>query len=299
MSGYLFLLVALLAGSAKGYCGKRTSGYIVEYKDALFTNFIRMIFCIIIGFGMLCVQGGISQLMVSPGILLTTILSGVTTSVFVVAWLISVRRGAYMMLDVFLMLGVMVPLLLSSFMFDEKIKLNQWIGLGILLTAVFIMCSYNNQIKEKMSISSLFLLILCGVANGLADFSQKMFVRTAETASVAVFNFYTYVFSALVLLLFYIAAKVSDKSGSRSERDVMRRVGGYVLVMSICLFANSLFKTMAAKTLSSATLYPLNQGLSLILSSFMSMFLFREKLTLRCIVGIILSFVGLLVINLL
>lgn len=299
MLGYLFLMVALSAGVAKGYCGKRTSGYIVEYKDALFTNLIRMVFCIMIGFGVICVQGEVSQLVISPKILFTTVLSGVTTSVFVVAWLVSVRRGAYMMIDVFLMLGVMVPLLLSSVMFGEDIKANQWIGLGIVLIAVFIMCSYNNQIKEKMSISSLLLLVLCGVANGLTDFSQKMFVRTAETATVTVFNFYTYVFSALTLLIFYAIAKWKDKSGSRSEIDVMHRVGGYVLVMSICLFANSLFKTMAAKTLPSATLYPLNQGAALILSSLMSMFLFKEKLTLRCIVGIILSFVGLLVINLL
>lgn len=37
-----------------------------------------------------------------------TALSGVTTSLFVVFWLISVKRGAYMMLDVFLMMGVIV-----------------------------------------------------------------------------------------------------------------------------------------------------------------------------------------------
>lgn len=200
--GYLFLALALLSGSTKGYCGKKTSGYVSEYKDAMFTNFIRMVLCILIGFVILLIQGNIGLLKVSRGLVLITMLSGVTTSVFVVSWLVSVKKGAYMMLDVFLMLGVMVPLLLSSFIFGEKIRLNQWIGLAILLVAVIIMCSYNNQIKEKMSISSLVLLIICGLANGLTDFSQKLFTKTIPDGNAAVFNFYTYIFSAAVLLVF-------------------------------------------------------------------------------------------------
>ena len=55
--GYLCLLLALLSGSVKGYCGKRTSGCVREYKDAMFTNFIRMIFCVVISLAQICVQG--------------------------------------------------------------------------------------------------------------------------------------------------------------------------------------------------------------------------------------------------
>lgn len=291
--------MALLAGSTKGYCGKKTSGFVREYKDAMFTNFVRMVLCILISFLLLALSGRLSLLAVDLNVVLITLLSGVTTSVFVVAWLLAVRRGAYMMLDVFLMLGVFVPLLLSEFLFDEKIRLNQWAGLSVLLVAVVIMCSYNNQIKEKMSLKSLGLLVLCGIANGLTDFSQKLYVKTAAASSAAVFNFYTYIFSALVLLVFYLGAKVTDKTGSSSETDVLRRVGGYVAVMSVCLFLNSYFKTMAAGILPSAILYPLSQGASLILSSFMSMLFFKEKLTAKCITGIALSFAGLLIINLL
>lgn len=297
--GYLFLALALLAGSTKGYCGKKTSGFVREYKDAMFTNFVRMVLCILISFLLLALSGRLSLLAVDLNVVLITLLSGVTTSVFVVAWLLAVRRGAYMMLDVFLMFGVIVPLLLSEFLFDEKIRLNQWAGLLVLLVAVVIMCSYNNQIKEKMSLKSLGLLVLCGIANGLTDFSQKLYVKTVADSSAAVFNFYTYIFSALVLLVFYLGAKVTDKTGSSSETDVLRRVGGYVAVMSVCLFLNSYFKTMAAGILPSAILYPLSQGASLILSSFMSMLFFKEKLTAKCITGIALSFAGLLIMNLL
>ena len=202
--GYLFILIALFSGAVKGYCGKRTSGYVGQYKDAMFINMVRMIFCIAIGFAMLAVQDSVHLLKIDLKTFFITMLSGVTTSVFVVCWLLSVKRGAYMMLDVFLMMGVMVTLICSFFAFGEQIKPTQWIGLAILLAAVVIMCSYNNSIKGKMSPIALILLIVCGVSNGLTDFSQKLFVHLSENPNAAVFNFYTYIFSALVLYVFYL-----------------------------------------------------------------------------------------------
>ena len=294
--GYIFLIIALFCGAAKGFCGKKTSGFVAEYKDALFTNAIRMILCILIGFILLAVQGNINLLRVDTSVIMITLLSGVTTSAFVVLWLLAVRKGAYMMLDVFLTIGVIVPLVLSNIFFGEEIRINQWAGLAILLVAVVIMCSYNNQIKEKMSISSLVLLIFCGTSNGLTDFSQKWFTKSVG-GDAAVFNFYTYVFSAVVLIILYLIERIKNPSRG-SEGLLIKNIGIYVTIMALCLFANSYFKTLAASYLSSAALYPLNQGSALILSSFMSAIFFKEKLTPRCIIGIILSFVGLLVINL-
>jgi hypothetical protein len=94
----------------------------------------------------------------------------------VVSWLISVKKSAYMMLDIFLMLGVLLPLTGSSIFFGESVKLTQWVGIDVLFIAVVIMCSYSNTIKAKLTLPSLLLLLLCGIANGVADFSQKLFI---------------------------------------------------------------------------------------------------------------------------
>ena len=296
--GYLFLFVALFAGATKGFCGKKTSGFVTAYKDAAFTNFIRMMFCIIIGFILLVAEGNVRLIAIDTKTLFITALSGITTSVFVVTWLLSVRKGAYMMLDVFIMLGIIVPIALSFMLFNEAITLKQIIGIAVLFVAVIIMCSYNNQVKEKMSISSLILLIICGVSNGLTDFSQKLFIKSNPDGSIAVFSFYTYIFSAAVLLLVYLFAK-SNHEGNQSANSALKSILIYVVIMSVCLFANSYFMTKAAIYLPSAQLYPLSRGASLILSSVMSALFFKEKLTSRCITGIVISFIGLIIINVL
>ena len=94
------------------------------------------------------------------------------------------------------------------------------------------------------------------------------------------------------------AANPAENSG-RIDRKSLIRLGGYVTVMSLCLFLHSLFSTMAAGYLTSSQLYPLMQGGSLVLSMLMSAVCFGEKINIRCVIGIGITFAALLCINLL
>lgn len=300
--GYLFLALALAAGITKGYCGKKTSFAIKSNSDSMIINVLRMLACIFIGFVLIVIQGDIMSLKSDGLTILICAMSGIASAVMVVSWLLSVRTGAYMMVEVFLLLGVIVPIVLCRIFFGEHIGLWQIIGIAVLLVAVFIMCTYNTSLKGKMSIASILLLLLCGISNGLADFSQKWFVRTYHEGSVAAFNFYTYVFAAVTLIIAYLAFRTADKKGENKPRPphkVIKPIWIYVAVMAVCLFANSYFKTVAAQHLDAIKLYPLNQGGAVILSLLMSSILFKEKINAKCILGIALSFVALLMINLL
>ncbi len=294
--GYIFLLISLFAGTLKGYCGKKTSSYTVSIGNAIFANTLRMILCILIGFVLILATEDLRILIPSRTLLLISALSGISSAVFVVTWLISVKKSAYMMLDIFLMLGVLIPLSASSLFFSESIKPTQWIGIIVLFIAVVIMCAYNNDIKTKLTFPALILLLICGIANGFADFSQKLFTKCIPNGSAAAFNFYTYVFAALVLIVAYT---VIHKQTRNAEKTDLKKIFGYVFIMALCLFASSYFKTLAARYLSAVLLYPLNQGCALILSSIMSVALFKETLTLKAVIGMITAFAGLLIINLL
>ena len=311
MIGYLFVAAACLCGAVKGYCGKRTSGKAAALSDAMWINTVRMLLCIVFGFlFVLVLDHSPAALAMSGKALVIAALSGVSTSLFVVSWLLAIREGAYMMMDVFLTLGVLVPLLLCACLFGDPISPRQWVGLGLLLIATYIMCTYNNKIKKRMTVPSFLLLVLCGVANGLTAFSQKWFIHDFPTGSVTAFNFYTYVFSAAVLVFALLAIALKQKispiqpvtehmqTPPGGTRALIVAVLPYLAVMALCLFLHSFFSTTAAAHLTPAQLYPLSQGTSLILSLLMSAIFFHEKITPRCIVGIVIAFGALLVINL-
>lgn len=293
---YIYLLISLLAGATKGYCGKRTSGRINGWHNAIAANLLRMGLCILIGFGVVAFGGELSGLVPSGKELAIYALSGISTSVFVVTWLIAVRTSAYVLMNVFLMLGVIVPMSLGSLCYGEAIRWNHWVGLGVLLAATLLLCAYNNGIKEKLTGKGFLVLLISGVANGVTSFSQKMLKYEVPGGSAAVFNFYTYVFSAASLGLVLLLYRRSKEE--RAQPSPIPGVLGYIVVMAISLFLNSFFLTLA-NSIPSAVLYPLERGISMILSGLMAALLFKEKMTVKAICGLALAFVGLLIINML
>lgn len=296
--GGVYIALVLLCGATKGFCGKKTSALTESVADAVLVNCVRMGLCVLVGGVLVLVQGGAAAFAASPLELGASLLSGVFSAVFVISWMLSVRGGAYMMVEVFLLLGSGVPIFLSWVLYGERVSGPQIGGFLLLVLAVLVMSTYNSQVKTKLSPGALFLLLLCGFANGMVDFSQKLFVHRAATGSVAVYNFYSYVFAALILLaaaLWLRFRPVREKSRLGGGRLLC--AFGYIAVMAATLFFHSLFKTLAAGYVDAVRLYPIIQGGSMLLSLAMSAVLFKEKITARCMCGVGLTFGAMLLLQ--
>ena len=306
--GYLFLAIALLCGTVKGYCGKKTSGFIKKASDSVTISLIRMFMCVFIGLAMVFFDST-ATFALSPVAIVISLLAGVTSSIFVITWILSIRTGSYMMIDVFLTAGVIIPIFFSSMLFPdaETVTIRQIIGCVLLLVAVIIMCSYNNSIKAKTTLPALLLIILSGVANGCTDLLSKIYVHN-EYGSASVFNFYTYVGATVTLALVSLGILIfkprKDKkalSGDEKPTDDKLKVGKllpYIAIMALCLFFNSYFKTLSAKTLDAVIIYPISQVGGMMLSSIMAACLFGEKLNAKGIIGMLTALCAMLIINL-
>ena len=304
--GYLYLFLVIFSGLTKGFCGKKTSAYTSEFTSASFANSIRMVLCAIISFIAILIFENVSSLNLSLNGFLVSVLSGILTSIFVVTWLISVKNSAYMLIDVFLTLFTLIPIIFSLFLYNESVHFIQIIGFVILIIATLIMASYNNSIKKrKLDFKSILLLSICGLSNGLNLFCQKYFAKLDGYQSVYAFNFYTYVFSAIILTAFFVINYLRFKKRNNTLQEnfspikTLKKIYLYILIMALCLYLNSFFSTLASANLSASLQYPLQQGLNLTLSLIMSAIFFKEKITFKSIIGITLTFISLIFINLL
>ena len=299
--GYLFLAVAIFFGSVKGYSGKKSSSAITSGDESMVVSATRMIMCVIIGFFIVLFSGEISAIIPDSTTLWITALSGVSNAIFIASWLAAVMSGAIMMVESFVLLGVIVPIILCRVLYNEPISLQQILGFLLLLAAVYIMCTYNKTIKGKITPRAFVLLILCGVAYGFTDLSQKLFINEVESGSVAVFNLYTYVFAGIALSLAYLAVYLRNKRKNipmRSPKNIMRPIWHHVIFMALCLFLYSYFKTLAAGYLDAALIYPISQGVGVMLSLLLAHFFFDERINRKCIIGMTLAFIAMLMINL-
>ena len=294
--GYLFLAIALLTNNIKGYCGKQMSRYSAKLNDTLLICFFRMLMCIGTSAIILAVTGGYFGLEITPKLIGYAAFSGISTAILVAAWLFAANSSGYMMLEVFQMLGVGVTILMSFAIFKEEITVRDIIGFCILVFAAYLM---HAGTKVKPTLKTLAVVILCGLANGMTDFSQKAFIYSGLDTTTAQFQLCSYVFAAVTLIVLYTAMtagkKTEEKNGATA---ILKKTWYFVLIMAVCLYANSYFKTEAANYLSAAKLYTLSQGGTMAIGTLMSAFLFKEKLTLKSGISIAITFIGLLIINL-
>lgn len=297
--GYLFLVLATLSGAAKGFCGKKVSGFVKKTPDAMLANLIRMTICIAIGFALVLIPEGFGGFNVGVGGVLISALSGISSAAFVVIWLFCVQRGAYMLVDVFLTVGLLVPISLCAIFFGESIEWNHYVGFAVLIVAVYIMCSYNNTVKAKMGIKTFLLLLLCGISQGFTSFSQKYFVRHTGGSGISAFNFYTYVFAAVTLGVCYLVFSRKNRALGVKSDFKLKPIWYFIVIMAVMLFLNSYLMTLAAVRLDAVLLYPLNTGLALVISTAMSRIFFGEKLNIKCFVGIAIAFCAMIFINVL
>ena len=303
--GYLFLFLSAISGSIKGFFAKKISNKTSGMENAVLSNLIRMLFCMLIGFAFVLFEKKPSNLLISNELVLISALAGVTTGVFIVSWLIAVQRSTLTSTDAFISMGILMPITLSFIFYNEQVSLSQILGLCLLILSVVIMSAYNNQIKQKMTVWSFLLLILVGVSNGLTDFAYKLYQYNANNTPASVFNFYIYVFSALSLLItFIILRRINNdkkKNASGTEKDDAKPLDAqktlYIAIMALFLFANSYFKTLAASRLSAIQIYPLSQGMSIIFALLMSAIFFKEKIKPLCIIGLGFLFSALMLIN--
>ena len=294
--GYIFLAIALLTNNIKGYCGKQMSRYSAKLNDTLLICFFRMLMCIGTSAIILAVTGGFFGLEITPKLIGYAAFSGISTAILVAAWLFAANSSGYMMLEVFQMLGVGVTILMSFAFYREEITLRDMIGFCVLVFAAYLM---HAGTKIKPTLKTLAVVILCGLANGMTDFSQKAFIYSGLETTTAQFQLCSYVFAAATLIALYVgmtAGKKQEESGGAVA--ILKKTWYFVLIMAVCLYGNSFFKTEAANYLSAAKLYTLSQGGTMAIGTLMSAFLFKEKLTLKSYASIAITFIGLLIINL-
>ena len=294
--GYIFLAIALLTNNIKGYCGKQMSRYSAKLNDTLLICFFRMLMCIGTSAIILAVTGGFFGLEITPKLIGYAAFSGISTAILVAAWLFAANSSGYMMLEVFQMLGVGVTILMSFVIYKEEITVRDVIGFCVLVFAAYLM---HAGTKIKPTLKTLAVVILCGLANGMTDFSQKAFIYSGLDTTTAQFQLCSYAFAAVTLIVLYTAMtagkKTEEKNGATA---ILKKTWYFVLIMAVCLYANSYFKTEAANYLSAAKLYTLSQGGTMAIGTLMSAFLFKEKLTLKSGISIAITFIGLLIINL-
>lgn len=302
--GYLYILIAVLSTTFKGYCGKTSSNMISMPRTGLGFSSIRMVFALAVGVAFVFIDQ--ASLSFSGELITVSLVSGISNAALIISWLFCIRSGAFMLVDgIQATMGIVLPTVAGLVFFNEIPRINEIIGIVLLIAASAVMCNYSGKIKGKLGASGYILLLTTGCSAGLVFTCQKWFAQSCPQIPASVYNLYSYFFATLFLGAFYMVFKLRRLPTSIPTEDkgaaqnIKNRLTLFAILMAVCMFFNTYFSTLAAGELPAARLYPVMQGLTTIFSVTMSSVIFKERITITCAVGLILNFGALMIINLL
>ena len=302
---YFLLCVATVCGTAKGICSKKISLDVSDFKGSCLINTIRMLICACIGFLLVLFSNQTQFLCVDPLTLLVILVSGIANAMFVTTWLITVKNGAVMLINVFNTLSCIIPIIFAKIFFNENIFLSQILSFLVLVLGTIVMADYSQKSIKKINLKGWILLIITASFQGLIYLAQKWLGYLTNNSIIspfpsAIFNFYSYIVSCLFLSILFITITIKDKLPFRKSFAIYnhKKTILVILLLSLFLFFNSFLNTLVSAKLNAIITYPIAQGLNLLLWFFASWFMFKEKPNKKSVLGVILVFIGLVAMNL-
>ena len=298
MIGYLFLLLALTGGLIKGFAGKGISRDVASLSDGFTVNLMRCGFSALFAFALALPLSSIEGFLLSPQGFIVSGLSSLFMAMFTVAWLYAYKSEAYIFLNIFTMLGSIVTALLGFIFYGDELKPSRIVGMLLLFVAVYIMSLYNKDIKGKLTPKGIITLIIGTLGAALADFMQKVFTKEA-LGSPYVFNFYTYALAIIPqVIILLILFKLKPKGEELITPNLLDKKHIIIyIIISAALYLNSISKTLAAAEIPATMLYPTLQGANLIASAALAAIFFKEKMTKKSIVGILVALSAVVLMN--
>ena len=282
ISGTLYLLLAILASAAMTLALKICKTENTNRYAIILGNYIT---CVIIGFLLLADKS--SVLHIHTVTLLLGALGGILFVVSLVLLQRSIEVNGAILTSAFSRMGLVVPLIISIAFLGEKPKAIQFVGMGIVLIAIWII---NGKREQQRDLSPILLLLVL-LAGGFADSMAKLFDHFGEEVQGSLYIllvFFTAGIATLILLL--LEYKKTGRPGRIKDFAAGIAVG----------IPNYFSASLLLKALADVPAYIAYTAFStgvLLLITVISLVLFKEKLSKGQVAGIGLIVVALVLLN--
>lgn len=197
--------------------------------------------------------------------------------------------------------GLFIPCVVGIFLFDEPMSLWQWLGLIVFVASIYFLASDSKAAYNKFTLKTLLMLILSFLANGAVMVVQKYFALLAPGGNVAAYSFMTFGFNAVIMLLCFSALLIKRKKTvepSKLER-LPKKLYLYGTLLAVAVFAINQLVTTMAETVPSVILFTVSSAISVIITCIVGATVFKEKITWKNIVGLVLGIGSIVIVNVL
>ncbi len=257
----LYLLLAIASSAMIAILMRFSTGRVKASISMLAVNYLT---CLLLA-------AGYAKLQIfsfsSPGFVNAVAMGAVNGGLYLSGFVLlqyNTRKNGVVLSSVFIKLGLLVPLILSLFLFAEIPTPIQWVGFILAIGAIILI---NYQKGTSFSGTGLPLVLML-VAGGSADAMSKVFEVYGTPAYGDQFLFYTFV-SAFLLCIGLVLWKKE-----RPDRHALL----FGILVGIPNFFSAKFLLMALGQMDAVIVYPTFSVATLLVITLAGVCLFKERL---------------------
>ena len=197
----------------------------------------------------------------------------------------SVKENGVSVTGMIAKLGILIPMIFSIIIWKEYPSTIQWLGIILALTSIILVNMAPKTLENFDLKPGLILLFFFG---GLAEFSNKIFQKYAISDFKDVFLF-TVFFTAFIISIFFT---IKEKKPLR-KKDILTGIA-----VGIPNLFSSYFLILSLNTVTTSVAFPLYSAGSIVLINLGGYFIFKEKISSKNKVAILMTIIALVLINL-
>lgn len=199
------------------------------------------------------------------------------------------RSGTVAMYTLFLMTGGMVlPYIWGLLFLNEDFSLLRTLGLTVILSGVVL----SNFSGERVNIKQIVMCVAVFALNGFVSIiskthqSQTTFNSVNAAEFIILGGFFKFLLAGILFLVF------KNKDGSESREHSLKKAVIIITSSAVISGVSYMLQLLGAKSLPATVLYPFITGGSIVFSALTGVSLFKEKLSAKLIISVILCFAG-------
>ncbi|MCK8523984.1 EamA family transporter [Aquimarina sp. D1M17] len=280
----IYLLLSILASSLIFIIFKLFSKYNVDTLQAIIINYIVASISGIIAYSEPVNLTTISE----EGWFFGAMILGVIFISVFNLMAITTQKNGLSVAAVATKMSLVIPILFGIFMYKESTEVLKIIGIIVALIAVYL-TSMKSTGGVSINKNNLIFPILVFIGSGIIDTSLKYF-ETNHVAQndVPIFSASIFGFAAIVGIITLVYKSIT----SNLRLSIKNVIAGIGLGVPNYFSIYFLIKALRHDNIDSSTIFTVNNVAVLIVSTIAGILLFREKLSLRNWIGIVLAMVS-------
>lgn len=197
---------------------------------------------------------------------------------------VCIQKSGIVVTTIFKKTQLIVPILISVFVFKHSMNTNQLIGIVLSLLAILVM---NYQKGSLSKIDNLGVLLVAVVTGGMSDSFKNIF---NEVCNVSLSYYYVIFLFAFALISTGVAMLfIKSKIG---KYEILY---GFALGVPNYLSARAL--TLALAYVDPVIAFPIYYMLTMIITALVSILIFKEKIDFKKATAMVIVIVAMIIIN--